>query len=207
MLFLVVWLPTSRLERPNLYAKANRDKGNHHTWVVRKARRKKGSEVYGGNFDRSPQTISEDTNIRSILQHAKDELYDGDQKYLIGDHRITPHDIILIGAVQVSQGSWMPILQLNDVQWYARFMWQWIRTEWSEARFVAITVKNAFQQSTQLLSVRLQYYTMLFWYIYVNTVVPYCHFSLVISVAWWKTRQCVFLVWMAILKLQRVPHL
>lgn len=46
----------------------------------------------------------------------------GDQKYLIGDHRITPHDIILIGAVQVSQGSWMPILQLNDMQWYARFM-------------------------------------------------------------------------------------
>jgi hypothetical protein len=75
-------------------------------------------------LDRPPQTSSEKTKIRSILQFARDVAYEGDQKYLIGDQRITPRDIILIGAVQVSQGSWMPILQLNDVQWYARFMCQ-----------------------------------------------------------------------------------
>ncbi|KAH9984445.1 hypothetical protein BJV77DRAFT_952939 [Russula vinacea] len=43
-------------------------------------------------------------------------------KYLIGDQHITPRDIILIGAVHVSKGSWMPILQLNDEGWYAQVM-------------------------------------------------------------------------------------
>lgn len=47
------------------------------------------------------------------------ETYEGDRKYLIGNQHITPLDIILIGTVHVSQGSWMPILQLNDKRWYA----------------------------------------------------------------------------------------
>ncbi|KAH9970044.1 hypothetical protein BGW80DRAFT_1334377, partial [Lactifluus volemus] len=37
-----------------------------------------------------------------------------DQRWFIGENRITLRDVILIGVVQVSQGSWMPILQLND---------------------------------------------------------------------------------------------
>ncbi|KAI0274352.1 hypothetical protein BGY98DRAFT_994479 [Russula aff. rugulosa BPL654] len=46
-----------------------------------------------------------------IAKHMDD---DSDQRYHIGDNHITPHDIILIGTVQVSHASWMPILQLNN---------------------------------------------------------------------------------------------
>jgi hypothetical protein len=50
-----------------------------------------------------------------IYQFAKDKLDDSDdQRYHIGDNHIAPRHIILIGAVQVSHGSWMPILQLNN---------------------------------------------------------------------------------------------
>jgi len=55
----------------------------------------------------------QETDIR-IYQTAKDNDNDGDQRNTIGDQYITPRDIILIGTVQVSHGSWMPILQLNN---------------------------------------------------------------------------------------------
>ena len=47
-------------------------------------------------------------------QIAKYKNDDSDQRYHIGEKHITPQDIILIGTVQVSPGSWMPILQLNN---------------------------------------------------------------------------------------------
>jgi hypothetical protein len=55
----------------------------------------------------------QETDVR-IYQIAKDKVDDSDQRYHIGDNHITPHDITLIGTVQVSHGSWMPILQLNN---------------------------------------------------------------------------------------------
>jgi hypothetical protein len=51
---------------------------------------------------------------RALHQAAKTETYEGDQGWLIGDHHITPRNVVLIGVIHVSQGSWMPILQLND---------------------------------------------------------------------------------------------
>jgi len=56
--------------------------------------------------------------VLKFMETAKLQAYhdNGDlgQRWLIADNRITPHHVILIGAVHVSQGSWMPILQLND---------------------------------------------------------------------------------------------
>ncbi|KAH9987519.1 hypothetical protein BJV77DRAFT_790154 [Russula vinacea] len=60
--------------------------------------------------------------VLKFMETAKCETYDGDQRYLIGDQRITPRDITLIGTVRVSQGSFMPILQLNNEEWYTRCM-------------------------------------------------------------------------------------
>jgi hypothetical protein len=36
-----------------------------------------------------------------------------DPRWFIGRGGITPDDVVLIGAVHVSRGSWMPILQLS----------------------------------------------------------------------------------------------
>ena len=36
-----------------------------------------------------------------------------DRHWFIGAGGITIDEVVLIGAIQVSQGSWMPILQLN----------------------------------------------------------------------------------------------
>ena len=66
--------------------------------------------------------VLQEIDVRTIPQTAKCETYDGDQRYLIGDQRITPRDITLIGTVCVSQGSFMPILQLNNEEWYTRCM-------------------------------------------------------------------------------------
>jgi len=48
------------------------------------------------------------------FQPYRDDFHSDQQHWLIADHHITPRHVILIGVVQVSQGSWMPILQLND---------------------------------------------------------------------------------------------
>ena len=57
----------------------------------------------------------QETDVR-IYQSAKNNDNDSDQpeRYPIGDEHIAPRDVILIGTVQVSHGSWMPILQLNN---------------------------------------------------------------------------------------------
>ena len=53
-----------------------------------------------------------------IYQIAKNMPVDNDSdqpvRYRIGNEHIDPRDVILIGTVQVSHGSWMPILQLNN---------------------------------------------------------------------------------------------
>ena len=40
-------------------------------------------------------------------------MYQGDPRWRIGPNSITRNDIILVGVVHVSSGSWMPIIQLN----------------------------------------------------------------------------------------------
>ncbi|KAF8482276.1 hypothetical protein F5888DRAFT_1808755 [Russula emetica] len=55
----------------------------------------------------------QETDVR-IYQVAKDNDNDSDQRYRIGDKHITPRDVTLIGTVQVTHSSWMPILQLNN---------------------------------------------------------------------------------------------
>jgi hypothetical protein len=59
--------------------------------------------------------ILQEADVR-IYQFAKNMNNNSDQpvRYSIGDEYIDPRDVLLIGAVQVSHGSWMPILQLNN---------------------------------------------------------------------------------------------
>ncbi|KAH9954548.1 hypothetical protein BC827DRAFT_1143511 [Russula dissimulans] len=54
--------------------------------------------------------------VLKFMEHARNTAYDNDrdQRWIIGDYHITPRNVVLIGVVQVSQGSWMPILQLNS---------------------------------------------------------------------------------------------
>ena len=50
-----------------------------------------------------------------MIAENKDNDYDQPpERYPIGDKHIAPGHVILIGTVQVSHGSWMPILQLNN---------------------------------------------------------------------------------------------
>ena len=39
-------------------------------------------------------------------------VHDPNSKWIVGPHRITFNEVMIIGVVQVSEGSWMPILQL-----------------------------------------------------------------------------------------------
>lgn len=49
-----------------------------------------------------------------MVEGRQPKPYDhGQQRWFIGDGGITPDDVVLIGVIHVSQGSWMPILQLN----------------------------------------------------------------------------------------------
>ena len=73
-----------------------------------------------------PKVLQEpETDVR-IYQIAKEKDYqiekdkESDPRYFIGDKLIAPEDVTLIGAVQVSHGSWMPILQLNTG--YAQYL-------------------------------------------------------------------------------------
>ncbi|KAI9510125.1 hypothetical protein F5148DRAFT_640665 [Russula earlei] len=52
--------------------------------------------------------------VLKFMEVAKSSAHVNDQRWLIGDNHITPRNVILIGVIQVSQGSWMPILQLNN---------------------------------------------------------------------------------------------
>jgi hypothetical protein len=109
------------MERTDFDTKANPAERNNLTRDIRKACRKEDLKVHGGNLILLPKFLQE-TDVR-IYQVAKDKDYqiekndkdkDSDQRYPIGDNHIAPGDIILIGTVQVSHGSWMPILQLNN---------------------------------------------------------------------------------------------
>jgi hypothetical protein len=51
---------------------------------------------------------------KEMIAENKDNDCDQPERYPIGDEHISPGDVILIGTVQVSHGSWMPILQLNN---------------------------------------------------------------------------------------------
>jgi hypothetical protein len=44
----------------------------------------------------------------------KDQLNQSDQRWRIGHGEISRANIRVIGAIHVSAGSWMPILQLNS---------------------------------------------------------------------------------------------
>lgn len=48
-----------------------------------------------------------------VLQNRKPDAGCPDPKWHIGETGIRPVDIVIIGAVHVSAGTWMPILQLN----------------------------------------------------------------------------------------------
>jgi hypothetical protein len=47
------------------------------------------------------------------FQGAVSEPHQGDPRWRIGFNGITRNDVILVGVVHVSSGSWMPIIQLN----------------------------------------------------------------------------------------------
>jgi hypothetical protein len=48
-------------------------------------------------------------NLQAMVQAYNND----DPRWFIGRGGITPDDVVLIGAVHVSRGSWMPILQLS----------------------------------------------------------------------------------------------
>jgi len=48
-----------------------------------------------------------------VLQNCKRDAGCPTPKWHIGETGIKPSDIVIIGAVHVSAGTWMPILQLN----------------------------------------------------------------------------------------------
>ncbi|KAI9454484.1 hypothetical protein BJY52DRAFT_725412 [Lactarius psammicola] len=51
--------------------------------------------------------------VQKFMTEGRRPCNNGDHRWSIGAGGITPADIVLIGAVHVSQGSWMPILQVN----------------------------------------------------------------------------------------------
>ena len=53
---------------------------------------------------------------RSVLAFLKNGEVDSENpapQWRIGEGGIQPHEIMVIGAIQVSSGNWMPILQLT----------------------------------------------------------------------------------------------
>jgi hypothetical protein len=51
--------------------------------------------------------------VEAFLKNAQADVEDPLPKWRIGERGIQPHEIIIIGAVQVSVGGWMPVMQLN----------------------------------------------------------------------------------------------
>ena len=58
-------------------------------------------------------TIDELGTDAHVLQNCKPDTGCPTSKWHIGETGIRPSDIVIIGAVHVSAGSWMPIVQLN----------------------------------------------------------------------------------------------
>jgi len=52
-------------------------------------------------------------SVDAFLQNRRPDGGHPDPRWRIGEGRILPQDIIIIGAIHVSSGSWQPILQLN----------------------------------------------------------------------------------------------
>jgi len=52
-------------------------------------------------------------SVDKFMSGVVSEVHQGDPRWRIGYNGITRNDIILVGVVHVSSGSWMPILQLN----------------------------------------------------------------------------------------------
>jgi len=68
--------------------------------------------------NRNPITIEKfvrhiGRSIDKFMSGAVSEMHQGDPWWRIGPNGITRNDIILVGVVHVSSGSWMPIIQLN----------------------------------------------------------------------------------------------
>ena len=51
--------------------------------------------------------------LRLTLGQEAQRIHGDDPNWRVGTSGITKEDVILIGVVHVSQGSWQPILQLN----------------------------------------------------------------------------------------------
>ncbi|KAH8976994.1 hypothetical protein EDB86DRAFT_3011951 [Lactarius hatsudake] len=68
---------------------------------------------------RNPITLSKlvrqvGRKVLKFFEYCKHAPCDPDSKWTVGPNHITPDEVVLIGLVQVSMGSWMPILQLMN---------------------------------------------------------------------------------------------
>lgn len=52
-------------------------------------------------------------SVEAFLKGAKVDDENPAPKWRIGERGIQPQEIILIGAIQVSSGGWMPLMQLT----------------------------------------------------------------------------------------------
>ncbi|KAI9441285.1 hypothetical protein H4582DRAFT_2073489 [Lactarius indigo] len=52
-------------------------------------------------------------SVDKFMSEAVSEVHQGEPRWRIGFNGITRNDVILVGVVHVSSGSWMPIIQLN----------------------------------------------------------------------------------------------
>ncbi|KAN0107453.1 hypothetical protein V8E52_010130 [Russula decolorans] len=71
-------------------------------------------ETFAKNVAKKTKDFMENAKNKEMIAENKDNDCDQPERYPIGDEHISPGDVILIGTVQVSHGSWMPILQLNN---------------------------------------------------------------------------------------------
>ena len=51
--------------------------------------------------------------VEAFLKSAQVDFENPVPQWQIGERGIQPHEVIIIGAIQVSSGGWMPILQLT----------------------------------------------------------------------------------------------
>lgn len=103
----------SLVGRPNYDSNSSASRaGNHSTREIRKARRPESAQIH----DRGDYILPQSSVMgltRPNLQAMDRPHTNNDPRWFIGAGGITTDEVILIGAVQVSQGSWMPILQLS----------------------------------------------------------------------------------------------
>jgi hypothetical protein len=51
--------------------------------------------------------------VLAFLENAQVDFENEDPRWRIGDEGIQRHEIMIIGAVQVSSGGWMPLMQVT----------------------------------------------------------------------------------------------